>query len=118
MEWKKLTLANIANGVAPELFERELSKVLENVADPNTKSDAVRSITLQVKILPDPNKEGAVISVFASSKLAPVKQAIGTTHFGKNGGKFEAYTQNINQLDLDLTDKLDKGPKIVGGLNA
>lgn len=115
MEWKKLKLDNIANGAAAELFDRELSKVMENIHDSNTDGKVKRSITLTVSIMPDANKEGANITLHAASKLAPVRQAFATAQFARRNGKLDAFTHNINQEELDLQGLKEAKPKIVGG---
>lgn len=35
-----MNLENLGNGAAAELFENELSNVIANILDPNTKPDA------------------------------------------------------------------------------
>ena len=44
---EKLTLSNLGNGAAVELFGIELRRVLKDVMDPNTDPKAVREITLK-----------------------------------------------------------------------
>jgi hypothetical protein len=41
-----VTLVTLANGAAMELFDSELSKVVENILDPNTLPDTVRKVIL------------------------------------------------------------------------
>jgi len=101
-DFKKLTLENFASGAATELFERELANVLDNIDDPNTKPETARQITLTFTIKPDEMRDQAALSVEAKSKLAPVRQAIGTTFFGKTNGKMTAYAQDIRQMEFDV----------------
>ncbi len=112
---KTTDLTNVANGAALELFARELEAVLANIQDPNTPGEFTREVTLTIKIKPDPKRDAAAVMVFAKSKLAPVREAIGSMYFGKRSGKAVAYTQNVNQEELDLqTSK----PRAIGGTNA
>ena len=45
---QRVTLDTIGGGALVELFALEMSRVLENIADPNTETTAKRTITLQV----------------------------------------------------------------------
>jgi len=102
---QELTLENFSNGAAKELFERELQSVLKNVDDRNTKSEAARTITLKFTIKPDSEREQMGLFVESSSKLAPVKGASGMAYFGRNNGKPKAYSNDINQMELNVETK-------------
>lgn len=43
-----ISLATLNKGAAIELFEQELKRVIENIADPNVEPTAKRKITLTV----------------------------------------------------------------------
>lgn len=95
-----LTLANIANGAAVELFESELSRVVENILDPNTDAETKRSITLKVTILPDIGRKECSIKVEASSKIAANQPCGGVIFVGKSNGVPCAVTMNQQQEAL------------------
>lgn len=42
-----LNIGNICGGAVPELFEHEIAKMMENIADVNTDPEAKRSLTLE-----------------------------------------------------------------------
>lgn len=69
----KLNLDTLQGGAARELFEIELQKVLRNIADPNTKPDAVRKLTLEVTIKPNEKRSMLYVAVKASSKLVAMR---------------------------------------------
>jgi hypothetical protein len=105
-----VNLTNIGGGAAVELFEQELSKVLDNVLDPNTAGDAVREITVKVKIRPDAGRSFGQIEVTATSKLAPFNGAASTVFFGRNQGVPSAVQQDPHQGDLFVDDP--ENPKL------
>lgn len=88
-EPKKMTLATIAGGVAEELFQYELGRVLPNMKDPNTPATARRRITLTFDFVPHEDRNGAraefAVSVGSKSALAPVTSARSHAFFGKEG---------------------------------
>lgn len=104
---KELNIHNFAGGAATELFARELAEVLKNIDDPNTKQDFQREINLKFCIKPDANKETGMLSVECKSKIAPARHASGQTFFGRRGGKLAAYSQNVNQMELNLDNNLE-----------
>ena len=68
-----LTLDNLGGGAAAEMFADSLEKVIENVINPNTKPDALRSITLKMKIKPDKKQRSlCVVELSCEEKLAAV----------------------------------------------
>jgi hypothetical protein len=66
-------LDNLGGGAAAELFEREMQKVLENIADPNTPYDKKREIALKVSILPNEERSLAAVEIGVSLKLPGTK---------------------------------------------
>lgn len=68
-----VTLDNLGGGAAAEMFQESLKKVIANIVDPNTKPDATRSITLQMKIKPNKNqRDMCVVELSVNEKLATV----------------------------------------------
>lgn len=50
-------LLEVARGAIGERLDYELSKVVDNIADLNTKADAVRKITLTLSLKPDSERQ-------------------------------------------------------------
>lgn len=68
-----VTLENIVGGAASEMFQGCLEKIIENIVNPNTKPDAVRSITLKMKVKPGKNDRSlCTVELSCDEKLAPV----------------------------------------------
>jgi len=93
-----LNLENLGGGAAAELFNAELQHALDNIADPNTKPDQVREVTLKLKVKPSENRRSATIEVAASSKLAPVRPHSDVIYIGKKHGKNVATGSDARQL--------------------
>lgn len=97
---KKLSLSNIAGGVAEELFERELAEVAKNIDDINTSADASRSITMTITFKPDLDRREIKTIIESKSKLAPVRAASVTTFCGKVDGHSVMLGRDPDQLDM------------------
>lgn len=105
-EYSKITLDNVGNGVAAELFEREFRQVMKNIADVNTNPTATREITLKVLIRPTADRKDGTLSVKCASKLAPVQPYATPIFFGQLAGEMEAYNHNFKQETLPMENVL------------
>jgi len=61
----------LAGGALLERLNIELQRLAENIADPNTKADAVRAVIVEIKVKPDETRTVAVSEISVKSKLAP-----------------------------------------------
>lgn len=68
---EKLELYNIGSGAAAELFDIQLSKVLNNIMDINTV-DGSREINLKFKLQPNDRRDEVGIDISCSSRLGAV----------------------------------------------
>lgn len=100
--YEEITMEGLNNGQLGALFDRELAKVLENVADKNTAAVATRSIVLTIKIKPEDESRGSVkIEVTGSSKLAPVSPSKAYALLSFDGEKVHAYQSDPKQALLE-----------------
>lgn len=99
---EKVTLSNIGNGAAAELFNHELTRVLENISDPNTDADQTRKITLEFVIKPSPDRNMGSIAIKCSAKTAGVKPAAGSMYIVQKGNKTEGYRSDTKQIGMEL----------------
>ena len=65
------SLSDLMDGGLEERFNQELTKVWQNVYDPNTNPTAARKVVMEVKIVPNERRESVQFHVNVSSKLAP-----------------------------------------------
>lgn len=97
---KPLDINTICNGAIPEVFQSLMEEVLNNIADPSTSPEQVRSITLKIDFRPTKDRHGAVTTFASRSKLAPVESIESSVLFGKEAGKLKAYSTNPNQVPM------------------
>jgi hypothetical protein len=101
---ERTTLNNVACGQAPELFERELQRVLANIAADEMPATAVRTITLEFKFRPEGDRSAIVTTVNAKAKLAEASGVAGLMYAVNDDGELKA--SNSNPKQLKLTDQL------------
>jgi hypothetical protein len=107
--YEEVELGNINCGAIDELFAESWSRLLKNIADVNTKADAVRTVQITIKVKPSDDRAKAVTLVQVTEKLASLKP---NEHFIQLGldeaGRIHAFTSDPGQQDLGL----DMGGKV------
>lgn len=98
----RTSLIDMAMGAMEERVDYEMTRCVQNIADPNTKATAKREITLKITLEPDENRQHIEVSCSASSKLAPLNPVKTSLVMGKENGKtvvVELTPQIPGQLD-------------------
>jgi hypothetical protein len=85
-----LSLGTIADGVAEELFQNALERVLKNAEDPNTVTKAARRITLSFDVKVNDERTQATVTVGVSTKLAGSRPHETFVRFGMDNGELIA----------------------------
>jgi hypothetical protein len=100
MDDETLTLTNICGGAVEEIFQRELSQILVNIADVNTDAEEKRKITFEFTFEPFEDRSGAKVIFACKSKQAPVNAASGTMFLARKGSGFLAIPHDPKQARL------------------
>lgn len=83
-ETEQTTLANLAKGAAMELFEIELEKVLENIADVNRDPKKPRELNILIKFTPTESPNIILVDVGIKPKLSAFNSIKTHISFGRN----------------------------------
>jgi len=105
-----VTLYTLAGGALGELFDREMERVSADILDLNTEADAVRTITIKVKIKPDENRSFGAVGMFISSTLGAPKGVASMMYFGRKNGRAVA-VENV-PAQKELFDPLGPRPVV------
>lgn len=97
---ERVSLSNLGEGAAIELFDLELQRVLDNIIDENTSPGVVREVNLKIKIKPDQDREWGSVQIAATSKLAAVTPYPTQIIIGKDRGQGVATEHNPKQLSM------------------
>jgi len=106
-ELTEVSLETLGGGAAIERFNYELQNVLNNIGDINTKADAVREVSLKVKIKPNEDRAFCVISIEVSGKLASIKPEHSSFHLVRRGDRIVATEYNPKQQTLEFPNQLE-----------
>ena len=72
-KFNEMTLANLGEGAAVERFQEELTKVIENILDPNTEAETKRAVVMKVTIKPDKGRVHGRVEVTCEARLAAAR---------------------------------------------
>lgn len=100
--YEPVSLETLNSGQIVALFQRELEKILENIADDNTPIKAARSMTISIKFKPEEGGESMVVEVSAKSSLAPVKPSKSYALLSYDGERVTAFQNDPTQLKLGV----------------
>ena len=95
-----VTLDSIGGGALRELFDAELSRVLANIADPNTDQNTKRVISIQVQFKPNRDRDAADVELKCASKLAGIASVSSVLYMGRHQGKLVAVESDPRQAKL------------------
>ncbi len=69
------SILQMAKGAFQERVDLEMSKIIENILDPNTKPTQKRKLTMTIEFAPDDSRTDIAVNVVVKSNLAPTVPA-------------------------------------------
>lgn len=77
-------LSELAGGELQAKFDREITKVIDNMKDPNTPYQEARSVTIKISLKQTEFRDDAKVDISVNSKLAGVISAKTNFAMGKD----------------------------------
>ncbi|MCI9485167.1 MAG: hypothetical protein HFH27_12030 [Clostridiaceae bacterium] len=93
----------MARGAILERADYEMTRIIENILDPNTPPTAKRKLTLELK--PDNDQQTIVVGVVAKSTLAPTNPVVTTLYVADEESVVEMAPQIPGQMDMDAAEQ-------------
>ena len=90
-------LSKLAGGELQAKFDREITKVIENMKDPNTPYQGARSITIKISLKQTELRDDAKVDISVNSKLAGVISAKTNFAIGKDLNSGEVLIQEYGK---------------------
>lgn len=69
------SILQMAQGAFQERVDLEMSRIMDNILDPNTKPTQKRKVTMTIEFEPDDHRENIAVNVTVKSTLAPTVPA-------------------------------------------
>jgi hypothetical protein len=98
----KLDLSNIGGGELMLIADREIIKLCNNIADPNIKTEAVRTINISIKVKPDKNGQTAQVQYAVKSSLPGPDASVTNAYIAMAPGTTDIslFSMDVRQQDL------------------
>lgn len=78
--FNKRSIIDMARGAIKERADYEMTRVVENILDPNTSATAARKITITLTLKSDDTRQNIAVSCVAKSMMGTAESARITTN--------------------------------------
>ena len=114
------SIMRMARGAFEERVDNEMSSVIDNILDVNTKPTAKRKITLSIELTPDDDRQKIHVSVTAKSTLAPTTPVTTALYMTTDGNGEMAVVEMVPQIpgQMSLDGSEQAVPKILKLVNS
>ena len=98
------SVLEMAKGAIAERVDYEMTRIIKNILDVNTRADKKRVLTLTLDILPDIERQNLHMTCTAKSKLEPTNPVVAALYVNHNANGDFAVTELVPQVQgqLDL----------------
>lgn len=92
------SIMQMARGAFQERVDYEMSRVIDNILDPNTRATAKRKITLTIELTPDDERSSIAVAVQAKATLAPTHPVATSLYITKDGNGEMVVAEMVPQI--------------------
>ena len=112
---QKDSIMRMARGAFEERVDYEMSRVIENILDPNTKATAKRKITLTIELTPDDTRRRIQVSTATKSALAPTNPVSTSLCITNNDNGEMVVAEMVPQIpgQIGLDGSQQENPKLL-----
>lgn len=112
---KRESILRMAAGAIEEKVDYEVSRVIDNILDLNTKPDAKRKITITLVFQPDAERKHIAIQAEAKSTLVPTAAVATSMVITADGNGEMVVAEMVPQIpgQLNMSGAEQKQPKIL-----
>ena len=99
------SILEMARGAIQERADYEMTKLIDNILDPNTPAGKKRKLTLTLVLTPDEERQTIGVSVEAKSALAPTNPVQTMLYVADEDNVVEMAPQIPGQYTMDGTEQ-------------
>lgn len=100
-EKARKSILEMCNGAFKERADYEMSRLIDNILDPNTDPVAKRKVTITLELKPDAERTNVAVACSVKSSLAPTYPVATMLYIAANDTVIEMTPQIPGQLGLD-----------------
>ncbi len=104
-ERSQKSILQMARGAIQERADYEITKILENILDPNTSATTARKLTITLTLKPDDTRQNIAVSCVAKSTLAATNPVTTSLYVADEETIVEMVPQIPGQLALDESEQ-------------
>lgn len=101
----KRSIIDMARGAIKERADYEMTRVVENILDPNTSATAARKITITLTLKSDDTRQNIAVSCVAKSTLAATNPVTTSLYVADEESIVEMVPQIPGQLAVDAGEQ-------------
>lgn len=118
-ELRRESILSMAQGAIEEKVNYEVSRVIDNILDMNTKPDAKRKITITLEFSPDSERKHIHIAASAKSTLVPTAAVSTALMITSDGNGEMVIAEMVPQIpgQLNLNGGEQEQPKLLRLVN-
>lgn len=105
MEYAQKSILQMARGAIQERADYEITKILDNILDPNTTATAKRKLTITLTLCPDDTRQNISVGVVAKSTLAPTNPVTTSLYVADEETIVEMVPQIPGQFGMDGSEE-------------
>lgn len=109
--YTKKSILQMAHGAIQERADYEITKILDNILDPNTSATAARKLTITLTLKPDDTRQNIAVGVVAKSALAATNPVTTSLYVADEDTIVEMVPQVPGQLGVDGAEQ-DAAPML------
>ena len=110
---QRVELATLGGGALAGLFQRDMDRLLANIADENTSAGDVRTYTVRMKVKPTNDRRAARVEIESTMKLASEKLLVTAFLIGQDRSGLFAVESEDQEEELEEQD--EDGPVAEAG---
>lgn len=99
------SILQMARGAIQERADYEMSRLLDNILDPNTAATAQRTLTITLKLKPDDTRQNIAVNCVAKSTLAATNPVTTSLYVADEETIVEMVPQIPGQTAIDGPDQ-------------
>lgn len=114
-EQEKVGILRMTMGAIEERVDYEVSRVMENILDANTKPTAKRKITVTLEFVPNSERDRIALGVTAKSALAPTEPVTTALCIMPDGNGEVQIAEMVPQIpgQINMSGGVQAPPKIL-----
>ena len=109
--YTKKSILQMAHGAIQERADYEITKILDNILDPNMSATAARKLTITLTLKPDDTRQNIAVGVVAKSALAATNPVTTSLYVADEDTIVEMVPQVPGQLGVDGAEQ-DAAPML------